>query len=282
MSWPFVLVTTSGGAPETGKVAADMTAYYWRQGGSPTSITLSDLAAITSSFSSGGVKEAVNMQGSYRLDIPDAAIAAGVDWVEIAISTSTAYYQFFLAIFAGVDVAAINGVSTSPVTTVKAVQGLTTADTIATVGANGITSSSLATDAINAASVKADAVTKIQTGLATPTNITAGTITTVTNLTNAPTSGDFTATMKASLNASTPSVSVPTANQNADALLARNIDGGSSAGRTVTQALAFLRNKWTLTGTILTVYDIDDTTVLWTATVSTDAAAVPVVGADPT
>ena len=45
----------------------------------------------------------------------------------------------------------------------------------------------IATDALTAAAVKADAVTKIQSGLATPTNITAGTITTVTNLTNAPT-----------------------------------------------------------------------------------------------
>lgn len=40
--------------------------------------------------------------------------------------------------------------------------------------------------------------------LATATNITAGTITTTTNLTNAPTAGDFTATMKTSLNAATP------------------------------------------------------------------------------
>jgi hypothetical protein len=40
--------------------------------------------------------------------------------------------------------------------------------------------------------------------IANTTNITAGTITTVTNLTNAPTAGDFTATMKTSLNASTP------------------------------------------------------------------------------
>lgn len=39
------------------------------------------------------------------------------------------------------------------------------------------------------------------TGFATPTNITAGTITTVTNLTNAPTNGDLTAAMKASVNA---------------------------------------------------------------------------------
>jgi len=60
------------------------------------------------------------------------------------------------------------------------------------------------TDWLTAAAVKADAVTKIQTGLATPTNITAGTITTVTNLTNAPTVGDFTTTMKTSLNAATP------------------------------------------------------------------------------
>lgn len=40
--------------------------------------------------------------------------------------------------------------------------------------------------------------------IASPTNITAGTITTATNLTNAPTAGDFTATMKTSLNAATP------------------------------------------------------------------------------
>lgn len=59
-------------------------------------------------------------------------------------------------------------------------------------------------DWLTAAAVKADAVTKIQNGLATPTNITAGTITTVTNLTNAPTSGDLTATMKASVTAAVP------------------------------------------------------------------------------
>jgi hypothetical protein len=65
------------------------------------------------------------------------------------------------------------------------------------------------TDWLTAAGVKADAVTKIQAGLATPTNITAGVITTVvttTNLTNAPTAGDFTTAMKASLNSATPIV----------------------------------------------------------------------------
>jgi len=58
-----------------------------------------------------------------------------------------------------------------------------------------VTVTSIATDVITALSVKADAVTKIQDGLATPTNITAGTIATVTNLTNAPTVGSLTAAM---------------------------------------------------------------------------------------
>jgi hypothetical protein len=50
-----------------------------------------------------------------------------------------------------------------------------------------------------------EARTLVAAGYATPTNITAGTITTVTNLTNAPTNGDLTATMKASVTAAVPS-----------------------------------------------------------------------------
>jgi len=55
-----------------------------------------------------------------------------------------------------------------------------------TLSDNAITAAVIATDAIDADSIKADAITEIQAGLATPTNITAGTITTVTNLTNLP------------------------------------------------------------------------------------------------
>lgn len=74
----------------------------------------------------------------------------------------------------------------------------------------------------------------------------------------------------------------PTADEIADAVLARNIAGGSSTGRQVKEALAFLRNKWTLVGSTLTVYDTDDITVLWTAEIATDPAATPVTGSDPT
>lgn len=51
-------------------------------------------------------------------------------------------------------------------------------------------------------------------------------------------------------------------------------------GRTIEEALAFLRNKWSISGGILTVYDTDDTTVLWTASVS-KTAGDPVSSVDP-
>ena len=52
---------------------------------------------------------------------------------------------------------------------------------------------------LDALAAHGDSAWATATGFATPTNITAGTITTVTNLTNAPTAGDLTATMKASV-----------------------------------------------------------------------------------
>lgn len=66
------------------------------------------------------------------------------------------------------------------------------------------------TQKVDINTIKTQAVTcaagvSVPGSIASPTNITAGTITTVTNLTNAPTSGDLTATMKASITAAVPS-----------------------------------------------------------------------------
>ncbi|MCP4089696.1 MAG: hypothetical protein GY746_07870 [Gammaproteobacteria bacterium] len=84
-----------------------------------------------------------------------------------------------------------------------------------------------------------------------------------------------------SANTTTP----PTAIENADALLNRDMsigtDSGSTTVRTVRQALRFLRNKWAISGTTLTVNKEDDSTASWTAEVSTDAAADPVTGSNP-
>lgn len=68
----------------------------------------------------------------------------------------------------------------------------------------------------------------------------------------------------------------------ADALLKRDMSAvtGESA-RSPLNAFRFLRNKWSLSGATLTVTKEDDTTSAWTATVTTDAGAVPVTGSDP-
>ncbi len=75
------------------------------------------------------------------------------------------------------------------------------------------------------------------------------------------------------------------ANEIADAILDRDMstgtDSGSATVRTVRQALRFLRNKWSISGSTLTVTKEDDTTSSWTAALTTDAAANPVTASDP-
>lgn len=90
VSLTFALRKASDSTEQTGKVAADMTLSYLRQGGTRTSITASDLGSVNASHSDGGVKEidATNMPGLYRLDIPDAAIATGADWVHISVKVA--------------------------------------------------------------------------------------------------------------------------------------------------------------------------------------------------
>lgn len=84
----------------------------------------------------------------------------------------------------------------------------------------------------------------------------------------------------ASANLDTQLADLPTANENADALLGRNVAGGSSTGRLVKEALYFLRNKWTNGGGTLTVYGTDDTTPAWTASL-TQSPGDPVSAVDP-
>jgi len=74
-------------------------------------------------------------------------------------------------------------------------------------------------------------------------------------------------------------------NEIADGILNRDMstgtDSGSTTVRTVRQALRFLRNKWSISGTTLTVTKEDDVTASWTATMTTDAAADPITASDP-
>jgi hypothetical protein len=172
-----------------GKVDADV--YDWNG----TAVS----APATAGIPEVNVKNIVN--AAAVLDANNLLKVDVADWLGTVVATPAT------AGIPDVNVKNINNVSTSPVTTVKAVQGLTTADTIATyTGNTPQTGDSFARlGAPAGASIEADiaAINAKTTNLpATPasaTNITAGTITTVTNLTNAPTAGDFTATMKTSI-----------------------------------------------------------------------------------
>lgn len=65
--------------------------------------------------------------------------------------------------------------------------------------------------------------------------------------------------------------SAPSAAQNADALLDRNLAGGSDGGRTVKDALRANRNRVEIDadGGTITVYEEDDSTAAWTGAVTT-------------
>ena len=91
------------------------------------------------------------------------------------------------------------------------------------------------------------------------------------------------ASVTGSVGSVTAAVTTSAADQqsSADVLLGRNLAGGSSGGRTVRDALRFLRNKWAVVTGTLTVYQEDDTTPAWTGAVSSDVAAIPIVGNDP-
>jgi hypothetical protein len=74
---------------------------------------------------------------------------------------------------------------------------------------------------------------------------------------------------------------LPTANENADALLKRDWTSVTGeAARSVLNALRFLRNKWSIVGGTLTVMREDDATPAWTAEV-TQTAGDPVSEVDP-
>lgn len=81
------------GAPLTGIVynAAGLVGYYVRPLGTPTAITLATLANAQAAWSSGGFVEvdATNMPGVYRLDVPNAVFASGVDQAIVMLKGAT-------------------------------------------------------------------------------------------------------------------------------------------------------------------------------------------------
>ncbi len=109
--------------------------------------------------------------------------------------------------------------------------------------------------------------------VASPTNITAGTITTVTNLTNAPTAGDLTATMKTSVKTQvTDGLNVDT--------YAEQAQGTPPATATFRAMLQWLymawRNKSTQTSSQYSLYADDTTTVVAKSSAADDGTTLTV------
>lgn len=96
VSIQFILRSSTDNSEVTGKVAADLTMSYWRQGASRTAITPSDLSAIDADHVDGGIIEvdATNMPGLYRLDLPDAIAIQDADWAVISVKCTGTYIFF--------------------------------------------------------------------------------------------------------------------------------------------------------------------------------------------
>lgn len=197
----------------------------------------------------GDTIPARNVTGVPKVDV--------VDWLGTAVTAATAGIP-------DTNVKNMNNVSASAITTIKAVQGLTTADTIATYTGNtpqtGDAFARLGAPA--GASIAAD-LAEIEGE--TDTLLAGVTVTTNSDKTGyALTSGER--------------------NSVADALLDRDMstgtDSGSTTVRTPRQALRFLRNLWSISGGTLTVKKEDDSTTSWTGAV-TQTAGNPVSSIDP-
>jgi hypothetical protein len=150
---------------------------------------------------------------------------AGIDWANVGSPTTTVN-------FSGTTVKTLTDAVSLPSIPANWI-------TAAGIATGAIDADAIATDAIAGAKVAADAVTKIQTGLATPTNITAGTITTVTNLTNAPTAGDLTATMKTSIGTAVAASAVASVTGNVGGNVVGSV--GSLTGHTPQTGDSFAR-----------------------------------------
>lgn len=82
------------GAGLTGLVfnSAGLAWYYWREDEGNVAATAVTLATATrGTFASGGFveKDATNLPGWYEIGIPDAALAAGADWVGVMLKGAT-------------------------------------------------------------------------------------------------------------------------------------------------------------------------------------------------
>ena len=173
---------------------------------------------------------------------------------------------------AGIDWANVG----NPTTTLALTNTTIANVTVGTIATNAITAASIATDAIDADALATDAVTEIVDAiwLRDPTDPTFVSGSSGYWLYQA---GVNSQAIVSDTNTIAGTLYVESI---ADALLNRNVGGGSNSGRLVKEALYALRNKSEIVGALLSVYDASDA-LSWTAAVASSASADPVTGIDP-
>jgi len=264
-SFYFKLVDSAAGTPEAGLTIANIDATYVRNRAAAVKNDLTALAAVTTAHTDNQAIEvdATNAPGLYRIDFPDAAFATGSD--KVILSVTCAGCDPAMKEIELVDNLVSDVIALLPVALVGGRMD-------ASVGA-------MAANTITAAATAADFTTEVTAGLALESTAAtiAGYMDTEIGAIKAKT--DLIPASPAAVG-SAMTLTAGERNSVADALLDRNVAGGSSAGRLVKEALYVLRNKTDIAGGTLTVYGVDDSTAAFTAAVTTTAGD-PISAIDP-
>lgn len=290
----FILDSTSTtGAGKTGLTNASVTMHFFRPADTTvTPVTLS--AGTLGTWTTGGFKEvnAVDMPGVYEIGMPNAVFAATFNHSVVMIKgtgIAPVVLEYDLVSYNPLDTVRL-GLTAIP----NVAQGTTGA--ISTGNASGeVTVGSLATTAqTNTAAAVWNALLASYTTSNTfgarivrvrSTSPTNEAFITASNHIAADVhemqAGVIIAADFAAGAIDANALATDAVNEIADAILNRNIAGGSSTGRLVKDAFRAIRNKSAISAGTLTVFQEDDTTTAWTATVVSDAAANPIISIDP-
>lgn len=290
---------STDGSGKTGLVAANLTVSYTRVETDNdvvvTDVTssLNDLAALTTAHTDWGIKEVSNTlaPGLYRIDFADAVFAPGA-WtavVYVMITTSAAAaspIEFELVAVDKLNATTFGLANLNATVSSRASQ--TSLDTVDDFLDTEVAAIKAKTDNLPADPADASDIAASFSTVNSTLSTIAGYIDTEVAATLAAVDTEV-AAIKAktdNLPAAPAAVGdIPTAVQNADAILDRDmstgVDSGSPTVRTMRQALRFLRNKWSISGTTLTVCKEDDATASWTSVVTGTAGADPITANDP-
>lgn len=276
--------TTGAGLTGLTNASGSLTCYTWidtdgNVGGTSQALQSATLGTWTTR---GFIqKDSTNLPGFYEFGIPDALLAAGVKWAIIMLkgAANMAPLPIEIEVTATSNQDGVHGgLSCLPNTAVTTNASLLTSGTgtdqlsVASgrIDAGKILGTAISTPAtagildVNVKNMNNVAGTPITTIKAVQGLATDGVVPTVTNLTNAPTAGDLTATMKTSVVTAVGTT-----------LVCTEPTAVPAASPTLIAAISWLlslsRNKITQTATTQILKADDGSTTVATSTVSDDA-----------